>query len=288
MHAVEAIRFVFAVVIILSAKSFAAFGADSGERTVVIEAFVRKSSSSCDAARTYLDGLQSRREGLMVVYRDLSLPDAQRRLDLIAGHFKIQQPETPTFYLGRRVASGFSGADTTGADIERLLTVEVFVRAGCAHCAAAKEFLRTVEPRYPALQFIYRDIISDGSARKRWENVCRDAGVTAPGIPTVHAFGQVIVGFETAATTGVKIDSLLRSATIASPMKRPQRSETSQLAPGHSGRRTARSGRPHATPLRQSRNVRADSPPAESPGPEVGGPPPPMADFATKMHFAPL
>ena len=94
-------------------------------------------------------------------------------------------------------------AESLGPDIE------VFVRAGCPHCEAAKLFLDDLQRERPSLHLALYDIAADPAARQRLATLARNRGFTTVGVPTFLIGTEVIVGFQSANTTGAEIRALL-------------------------------------------------------------------------------
>ncbi|MBH0210251.1 MAG: hypothetical protein HP495_17350, partial [Nitrospira sp.] len=88
---------------------------------------------------------------------------------------------------------------------ERHPDIEVFVRAGCPHCEAAKIFLDDLRRERPSLQIALYDIAADATARQRLATLARDRGIITVGVPTFLIGTEVIVGFQSADTTGAEI-----------------------------------------------------------------------------------
>ena len=91
-------------------------------------------------------------------------------------------------------------------------TLEVFVREGCPHCARAEVWLTELGARRPGLDVRLHDIVADPAARERMLALSAAAGIERPGVPTFLACGEILVGFDTADTTGATVEALL-SAT---------------------------------------------------------------------------
>ncbi|MDH5739502.1 MAG: glutaredoxin family protein [Nitrospira sp.] len=87
--------------------------------------------------------------------------------------------------------------------------IEVFVRAGCPHCEAAKTFLEELRQEQPSLRIVLYDIAEDTTARQRMETLAKDRGITTLGVPTFLIGTDVIVGFRSADTTGAEIRAKL-------------------------------------------------------------------------------
>lgn len=98
---------------------------------------------------------------------------------------------------------------TIAADATLPPEVEVFVREGCSHCEAAKTFLSELARERPGLRVSFVDIRRDPDALARLSELSRNAGIARPGVPTILIGAELIVGFDTPATTGTQIRSAL-------------------------------------------------------------------------------
>lgn len=87
--------------------------------------------------------------------------------------------------------------------------VELFTRQGCPHCVDAKVFFEGLVHERPDLVVLVREVDRDEAALDRLRAVTRDAKVAVVGLPTMVVRGQVLVGFDDAATTGAKVRALL-------------------------------------------------------------------------------
>ncbi|MFZ3014469.1 MAG: glutaredoxin family protein [Nitrospira sp.] len=87
--------------------------------------------------------------------------------------------------------------------------IEVFVRAGCPHCEAAKIFLDELRREQPSRHIALHDIAEDPTARQRLATLAKDRGITTIGVPTFLIGTDVIVGFRSSDTTGVEIRAKL-------------------------------------------------------------------------------
>lgn len=74
-------------------------------------------------------------------------------------------------------------------------TLHVYVRAGCPHCADAKQFLATLAQQRPDLQIVFRPVDTDAAARAELLDLSRANGIWPPGVPTFVMNGRVMVGF---------------------------------------------------------------------------------------------
>ncbi|MGE0857778.1 MAG: NrdH-redoxin [Gammaproteobacteria bacterium] len=90
--------------------------------------------------------------------------------------------------------------------------LEVFTRDGCPHCAAAQAFLAELVLERPTLVVVSRDIARDAAARARFTAVMRAHDIATPGVPAMLCGERLLVGFESAATTGVELRHMLDAA----------------------------------------------------------------------------
>ncbi|MGE0643252.1 MAG: glutaredoxin family protein [Nitrospira sp.] len=92
---------------------------------------------------------------------------------------------------------------------EAIPDIEVFVRAGCPHCAAAKIFLDELRRERPSIHITLYDIAEDSAARQRLEAWAKDRGITTLGVPAFLIGTELILGFQSSDTTGAKIRAML-------------------------------------------------------------------------------
>jgi glutaredoxin len=94
--------------------------------------------------------------------------------------------------------------------------LEVFVRDGCPHCVAAKEFLPIFASERPGLRIVLREVDRDAIAREDLKRYSQSAGIWPPGVPTFVFNEQVLVGFENAERTGPELAGLVDRRSKAS------------------------------------------------------------------------
>ncbi len=95
--------------------------------------------------------------------------------------------------------------------------LEVFVRAGCPHCAEAKRFLHELSARRPSLVVIYREVDRDPRARDALIERSLEAGAWPPGVPTFVYGSRVLVGFDDAEHVGAELVRLLDASAPQVP-----------------------------------------------------------------------
>lgn len=87
--------------------------------------------------------------------------------------------------------------------------LEVFVRTGCPHCEAAKEFLNELQRERPSLRITIYDVAEDSAARHRLATLVAEREMTSVGVPTFVIGTELIVGFLSADTTGAELRARL-------------------------------------------------------------------------------
>jgi glutaredoxin len=87
--------------------------------------------------------------------------------------------------------------------------LEIFVRAGCPHCEAAKEFLSELQRERPSLRITIHDVSEDATARQRLTMLSAERGITNIGVPTFLIGTELIIGFMSIDTTGAEIRTRL-------------------------------------------------------------------------------
>ncbi|MGE5191770.1 MAG: glutaredoxin domain-containing protein [Deltaproteobacteria bacterium] len=183
-----------------------------------VEVFTRDNCKQCDEAQKFLTELSKRRRNVRVTYHDVVADGAAlKRLYALARQFGIQTPGVPGILVCNQFSVGYRDDQTTGRRIEELLTIEVFAREGCPHCAKAKEFLADLERRYPGLPVRVYDVFKDPAARNRMQDLAGRHRVQVPSLPMFSLYGRIIVGFRDAASTGREIESLVKNATTRCP-----------------------------------------------------------------------
>jgi glutaredoxin len=75
-------------------------------------------------------------------------------------------------------------------------TLDVYIRDGCPHCAAAKQELLRIAAERPWLVIRYRPVDTDADARKALLDHSTAAGVWPPGVPTFVLDDRLRVGFD--------------------------------------------------------------------------------------------
>jgi glutaredoxin len=87
--------------------------------------------------------------------------------------------------------------------------IEVFTRAGCPRCAAAKRFLDDLQQERPELWIVVHDVGQDPTALARLKKLAVQLGVQTLGVPTFALRGELLIGFLSVPTTGGQLKALL-------------------------------------------------------------------------------
>ena len=208
------------------------------KRCVVAELFVSTDSPLGQKAQADLE----KRTGLQLRVLNVTTDkDALRRFYALVDKHKVKAG-LPMLHVCRQVALGYDQPATTGVRYDNLLTVEVYVRAGCPHCAAAKAFVQRIEGHYPGLKFVFYDVVAHEASRQRYEAMNRAQGIRVPGLPTFNICGEAIVGYSDDATSGARVQKILDEVTVrcepAAPQKtKPQQQQQQQQPPQEQGSR---------------------------------------------------
>jgi hypothetical protein len=92
--------------------------------------------------------------------------------------------------------------------------IEVFTREGCPRCAAAERFLATLEREQPALRIVVQNVGKNPAALARLKDLAAQHGIQTPGVPAFYVRGQLLIGYLSADTTGVRLKALLASPLV--------------------------------------------------------------------------
>ncbi|MEQ8660931.1 MAG: NrdH-redoxin, partial [Gammaproteobacteria bacterium] len=125
----------------------------------------------------------------------------------------------------------------TAADV-----LEVFVRAGCPHCAAAEHWLATTfARRHPHIPVALRDIAADPDALVALSAYTAEAGVWPPGVPSFVYRDRLLVGFGADSNAGARVEALLDDGAGPAPPTSAASNAASNAATG--------ADRPAAAPI---------------------------------------
>lgn len=103
----------------------------------------------------------------------------------------------------------YSVPGRAGEQQSQAVDLEVFTRVGCPHCAAAAPFLADLQRERPALRIRVYDVEEDPTALRRLEELAATHEMQIVGVPAFSLRGELLIGYQTAETTGVQIKALL-------------------------------------------------------------------------------
>ncbi len=108
-----------------------------------------------------------------------------------------------------------SVAASPDAQVAQPSVLVVYVRDGCPHCAAAKDFLPGFAAKHPWLKIEYRAVDQDPIARDELSRISQAAGLWPPGVPTFVFGDRVLAGFDVPERSGPLLDALVAGAATA-------------------------------------------------------------------------
>ncbi|MCA9240684.1 MAG: hypothetical protein KDA37_10810, partial [Planctomycetales bacterium] len=139
---------------------------------------------------------------------------AAERMRKIAAAFRIKEPQAPFVYCCGRVLNGARDPQQVTRELAAALRVDVYVRSGCSRCARAKRYVAELQAIYPCFEFRFLDVATDGGLLKQFQSLARTHNQAAVSVPAFHMFNQLVVGFDSSATTGERVRKLLEFWTF--------------------------------------------------------------------------
>ena len=199
--------------------SFLVPGPARGENCVRIEAFVRGDSEQSRKAMKFLNALKSRWPGLAVEISDVQKDKAALlRAHQLLKEYQIKTPGVPIIHAARQLLVGYRDEASTGRQIEDMLTIHAYTREGCPHCAKAKLFLAKMKQKYPGFRMQIHEITREpGRPRTNFKTLIRRHNMLATSVPVLSFCGEILVGYDSDETTGVRIENLLRESCVQCP-----------------------------------------------------------------------
>ena len=113
--------------------------------------------------------------------------------------FAAQDPARDDFWYGR------------AADGGPRIHLYYFYSPTCPHCQAAAPFLEELQGRLPWLELRKYSVQDDRDNARFYYNTAQSLGVEALSVPGFIFCRQVMIGFDTAATTGAELEQALTS-----------------------------------------------------------------------------
>ncbi|TWT35075.1 hypothetical protein KOR42_52230 [Thalassoglobus neptunius] len=171
-----------------------------------IEFFYDSEKNEATELQAKLQEFADQRGGLILHFRDLhDSPEVKTRLDEIAKHFRLADVKLPAVYGMKHIVADVQSPDQLNSRLNEILRMTAYVRYGCPHCAATKAFLAKYGSRYPALEIVYKEVITSQAANQEMQGLVRRYGQRAASLPVIHYCNGLTIGFDRESTTGKKI-----------------------------------------------------------------------------------
>lgn len=156
--------------------------------------------------RSALERFAAKRTGLSLHFRDVhESQEVQKRIDKIAKYFGLKEIKLPAIYGLNSVLVDLTTREQLRSRLDQILTLTAYVRNGCPHCRAAKAFFSRYGSRYPALKIVYREVLSDRTARNEMDELTRRYRRQAASLPVMYYCNGLTIGFDRDSTTGRRI-----------------------------------------------------------------------------------
>lgn len=209
-------RWLVAALVVASAT--AAMAAGPPTRCVIIDVYTHETAANEEPAFAAAEAFAATRRAVIVVRHFLDASAADRAaLDKLAARHHVDASRTPVVHACDRVIHGTADADAIATGLRECLTVELFVRPGCPHCADAKAWLPGLLARHPALEPVVHDLVADPAARTRLTDLVRRHRMAAASAPAFHLCNRLGIGFDDADRTGRRLEALLAPWTRPCP-----------------------------------------------------------------------
>ncbi|MCE9629879.1 MAG: NrdH-redoxin [Planctomycetia bacterium] len=202
-------RFLVAAILVAAVADTAA-AAEREVRCVVVEVFARGGVEGDSLVLAELERYATTRKGISVLPRfiDVSVEDREA-LDALAAKQGFDPGDLPVVQACNATMRGAGAAGIAVKRLQAALQIEVYVRQGCGHCAAAKAWLPTLQATYPGLEIAICDIAADRTGREALAELVRVHRTAAATVPVFHLCNRLVVGFERPETSGQRVEQVL-------------------------------------------------------------------------------
>lgn len=201
-------------------------------RSIPVEVYVDSEQAATLAVAESLRGRLEKRSGIIVTEFDLREAQHRNRFNQICRAFRVEQPDLPLIYTCQQIAPYTSKPGSFNAAIDSMCRMTVFVRQGCVRCDNAKQFLPTLRRKYPGLEVRIRDLVTERAAVDRLNRLTKHYRTSAASVPVFHFCNQLVVGYDSDATTGKRLDRILEKWTVETPPDDKRKvSSTRPIAP---------------------------------------------------------
>lgn len=208
---------------------------ERGTQCISIEFFYDSSVDDTTTLKSALEKFSEIRPGLLLHIRDIHENETvQTRLKQIGTHFGMTSVKLPAVYGMKYVIADIKTSEQLKTRLTEILRLTAYVRSGCPHCQATKAFLGKYGSRYPALEIVYKDVISDATANQAMQSVVRRYRQSAASLPVIHYCNALTIGFDRESTTGKRVLQTLDYWSRACPAeKKKLATQTPPIESGH-------------------------------------------------------
>jgi glutaredoxin len=174
------------------------------------------------AAVAAAEAFAEQRGGLTIRRHDLdAAAEAREGLAALAARLAIDATATPILFGCNRVVTSVREPAAIEDRLRELSGITLFTRSGCARCADAKAWIPSLLARFPGFAVATVDIGTDAAGRARLEQLVKKNGIGGVSVPVLHVCNSVVVGFDTATTTGRRIEQFVDRWAIDCPPPQP-------------------------------------------------------------------
>jgi len=204
---------------ILSLTDASALAQGDEPRCAVIELYVGDDAELDKAVTETMEKFVKTRTNVFIRQYDIQEEPSQERLGKVLKYFNIEKAQTPVAYTCGTLLLNNQDQKRLTLRVNNALTVHTFVRAGCPHCAAAKQFLAKMEPKYPCFRFVFHEVVGNEKARQQLQDLSNHYKKSASSLPAFYYCNQLSFGFDTESTSGPRVEGIMRKWTLNCPKK---------------------------------------------------------------------
>jgi glutaredoxin len=211
-----------ALVLWLLASGGLARAAEPAARCLAIDVYIHGGDAAERGVAAAVRAFAATRGGIAVRDHDLDAAGAAgERLAAIARRLAFDAAATPVVVGCNRVVAGVRDTAAVENRLRDMCGITLYTRAGCARCLDAKAWLPSLLARYPAFAIATIDIGADAAGRAQLEQLVKKNGAGGVSVPVLHVCNSLVVGFDTAETTGRRIEQFVDRWAGDCPPPRP-------------------------------------------------------------------
>ena len=206
-------------------------------RSIAMELYVDASTKGGDV-QTWVEAAAKKQPGVGLRVYDLSATEGggQERFEKICSHYRLKPEESlPLLYGFGQASVAPETQQAVEQKLTQLRTITVFVRSGCPRCAAARDYLKKLEAKYPGIALNYRDVATDRTAQTEMNQVAQKYRQRGVSVPMFHFCNQVVIGWSGEAATARRLEGILAQWTYV-PKPKSTEGTSSQASPPEANR----------------------------------------------------